>query len=65
MAEQMESTADLSDETANALKAHFSEQEVAELIILTSFYCCVARVLNATRVQIESGNPLAGQDSPN
>ncbi len=65
MAEQLESTAQLSDETASALKSHFSEQEVAELIILTSFYCCVARVLNATKVEIESNNPLAGQDSPN
>ena len=65
MAEQLESTAQLSDETANALKSHFSEQEVAELIILTSFYCCVARVLNATKVEIESSNPLAGQESPN
>ena len=65
MAEQLESTAQLSDETAEALKSHFSEQEVAELILLTSFYCCVARVLNATKVEIESDNPLKDQGSPN
>ncbi len=65
MAEQLESTASLSDETTNVLKLHFDEQELAELIILTSFYCCVARVLNATQVEIEPSNPLAGQESPN
>lgn len=65
MADQLESKASLSDETAQALKSFFNDQEVAELVILTSFYCCVARVLNATQVEIETNNPLQGQDSPN
>ena len=64
MAEELESTAQLSDKTAKALATYFNNQEVAELIILTSFYCCVARVLNATKVEIESSNPLKDQESP-
>lgn len=65
MAEQLEVTANLSDETFTALQAYFDQQELAELIILISFYSAVARVLNATRTQIEANNSLEGKSDPN
>lgn len=65
MADELETQATLSDTTLATLQQYFDNTELTELIILTSFYCCVARVLNATRVEIEPTNPLQGVDSPN
>lgn len=65
MADELEVTATLSDETLSKLQGYFDTKELTELILLTSVYCSVARILNATRVQIEDNNPLAGADSPN
>lgn len=64
-AEEMERGATASQRTLATLQQHLSQQEVAELIVLTSFYCCVARVLNATKVEIEASNPLQNAASPN
>lgn len=65
MAEELEKTATCSDELLTKLQEHFDIQELTELIILISFYCAVARILNATRCPIEKDNPLEGADSPN
>ena len=65
MAEELETQAGLSDATLSSLQQHFDTTELTELILITSFYCCVARVLNATRVEIEDDNPLADVASPN
>lgn len=46
------------------LQKHLDNQEVTELIILIGFYCSVARILNATRTEIEKDNILAGYRSP-
>ena len=64
MADELENTATINDDTMAQLKTHFNTTELTELIILTSFYCCVARVLNATGVTIEKDNPLKDASSP-
>ena len=65
MAEESETQAGLSDLILSSLRQNFDITELIELILITSFYCCVARVLNATRVDIEDDNPLANEASPN
>ncbi len=65
MADEIEITATLTNETREALINEFGEKQFSELVIVTSFYSCVARVLNATRLQIEQENPLAKASDPN
>ncbi len=60
----LERYASLSDRTRQSLENYFDSTELTELIIVVSFYCCVARVLNATHTPIEENNPLEGQKSP-
>jgi alkylhydroperoxidase family enzyme len=64
MADQIETLATVSDKTLSLLEKHFDVRQLTELIITTSFYCCVARVMNVTRVPIESESPLAGLAVP-
>jgi alkylhydroperoxidase family enzyme len=65
MADEIELNAGLTPTTLKLLQQYFDTQELSELIILTSFYSCVARVLNSTGVEIENSNPLKNSKSPN
>lgn len=65
MADELEQTATISDETREGLISAFGEKQCLELLLVTSFYCCVARVLNSSRIEIEKENPLDGAENPN
>ena len=64
MSDELEKTAKLKDETLGMLQKHLETQELTELSILVGFYCSVARMLNATRTEIEKDSILAGYRSP-
>ena len=51
-ADELENSATINDNTIEQLGTHFTITELTELIILTSFYCCATRGLNATRVTV-------------
>ena len=63
-ADEVETTATLSDDTLRTLVAALGERQTTELILALSVYCAVARFTNATRAQIEAGDPLAGRSNP-
>jgi alkylhydroperoxidase family enzyme len=65
MSEQLEQNATLDEATFTEARSLFDNRQFIELVILIGFYCCVARFLNATRLKLESGNPLEGRSSPN
>jgi len=65
MSEQLERSARLDEATFTEARALFDNRQFIELVTVISFYCCVARFLNATRLNVESGNPLEGRSSPN
>jgi alkylhydroperoxidase family enzyme len=65
MSEELERNGTLNEATFDEARALFDNRQFVELVTLISFYCCVARFLNATRLQIESTNPLEGHSSPN
>jgi alkylhydroperoxidase family enzyme len=65
MSDQLEQSADLDDETYERARSVFEPREFVEVITVISFYCAVARFTNATRLVIETDNPLAGHASPN
>lgn len=54
----------LADATREKLIQFFGKESALELIIILSFYCAIARFLNAAQVPIESDNPLAGKGNP-
>ncbi len=65
VADELETTATLSDGTQEAIYAAFGRQQATELILTVSVYCAVARFTNATRAPIEADNPLAHASDPN
>lgn len=44
-----------SESTINALKAHFSNEQVVELVMIAGFYTGVARIVNSLGISIEPG----------
>ena len=63
VAEQLESTATITDRTFEQLYHTFDTRTATELLFIVSFYCAVGRFSNATRAAIEQ-NPLAAAASP-
>jgi alkylhydroperoxidase family enzyme len=65
VADELETSATLSDVTQDALYATLGRQQATELILTLSMYSAVARFTNATRAPVEADNPLAGAANPN
>ena len=65
VADELETTATLSEETQEAVYAAFGRRQATELILTVSMYCAVARFTNGTRAPIEADNPLAAASNPN
>jgi hypothetical protein len=63
-ADELETTATLSDGTQDALYSTLGLRQATELILTLSFYCAVARFTNATRAPIETDNPLSTASNP-
>jgi alkylhydroperoxidase family enzyme len=63
-ADEVETTATLSDDTLRTLVAALGERQTTELILALSVYCAVARFTNATRARIEAGDPLSRLSNP-
>jgi alkylhydroperoxidase family enzyme len=63
-ADEMETTATLSDETLGSLVTWLGEAPTTDLILALSVYCAVARFTNATRASIEVGDPLSNASNP-
>lgn len=63
-ADEIETTATLSDETLEALLGAFGQRQTTELILALSVYGAVARFTNATRARIEVGDPLSHLSNP-
>lgn len=53
LTEQVAAGGHVSDELWQALRSHFDEREVLELVMTAAFYACVSRVLNTLRVPLE------------
>jgi alkylhydroperoxidase family enzyme len=64
-ADELETSATLSNETQERLYSVLGHRQATELVLIISFYCAVARFTNATRAQIEPDNPLAHTSNPN
>jgi 4-carboxymuconolactone decarboxylase len=64
ISDELTTTSNLSDEVFGKLFMNYSIQQGMAIILCMSFYNMLARILNATRVQIETENPLAGKSSP-
>lgn len=64
-ADELETTATLSDATQAALYAALGRRQATEVVLVLSVYCAVARFTNATRAPIEADNPLARAANPN
>jgi alkylhydroperoxidase family enzyme len=65
VADELETTATLSDGTHDDLLTAFGAGRARELILVLSFYCAVARYTNATRSAIEPDDPLSRTANPN
>lgn len=65
VAEQLESSATISDRTFEQLYDALGVRVATELLFIVSFYSAVARFSNATRAAIEQDNPLVAAASPN
>jgi alkylhydroperoxidase family enzyme len=65
VADELELTATLSDDTQEAAYALLGRRQATELVLTLSVYCAVARFTNATRAPIEADNPLATASNPN
>jgi 4-carboxymuconolactone decarboxylase len=65
VADELETTATLSDGTQEALYSALGRRQATELILTVSFYSAVARFTNGTRAPIEVDNPLARASNPN
>jgi alkylhydroperoxidase family enzyme len=57
LVEELHATAHVGDETWATLAAHFSEQELIELLMMVGGYHQVAFLYNAMRVRLIPGNP--------
>jgi alkylhydroperoxidase family enzyme len=65
VADELETTATLSNGTHEEVLSTFGEARARELVLVLSFYGAVARYTNATRAAIEPDNPLARTSNPN
>jgi alkylhydroperoxidase family enzyme len=65
VADELETTATLTDATQARLYARLGREQATELILTLSMYSAVARFTNATRTSIEPDNPLARAVHPN
>jgi alkylhydroperoxidase family enzyme len=65
VADELERRAILSDETFDELYGTFGRRGATELVFILSFYAAVARLSNATRIPIETDDPLRGSANPN
>jgi alkylhydroperoxidase family enzyme len=65
VADELETTATVSDGTQEAIYSALGRRQATELLLTLSFYCAVARFTNATRAPIEVDNPLAAASNPN
>ena len=65
VADELETTATLSESTHEAVLAAFDEARARELLLVLSFYSAVGRYTNATRAVIEPDNPLSHTANPN
>ena len=65
VADELETTATLSDGTREELWSELGDARAQELVLILSFYCAVARYTNATRSPIEAGDPLSHTANPN
>lgn len=63
-ADELETTATLSDSTQDSLYSTLGLRQATELILTLSFYCAVARFTNATRAPVETDNPLSTASNP-
>lgn len=50
----MTADARVSDATFDALSAHFNDEEIVELTLVTGFYNMVSRTLNALQVEVDA-----------
>jgi alkylhydroperoxidase family enzyme len=57
LAEELHETAHVADETWAALAAHFTQQQLIELLMVVGSYHQVAFLYNAMRVRLIPGNP--------
>ncbi len=64
LATEIEQGGKIEFSTLKALQEHFNDQIILELIIITSFYSCVGRVVNATEINIENINYLKSLATP-
>lgn len=64
VADEIETQATLTTNTKEQLINLFGKDHALQLITILSFYCCVARFLNATKVQLEKDSPLSGKATP-
>jgi alkylhydroperoxidase family enzyme len=65
VADELETTATLSDGTHDELWSALGEARAQELVLVLSFYCAVARYTNATCAPIEPDDPLSHTSNPN
>ncbi|MDA3038747.1 MAG: hypothetical protein O3C27_04300, partial [Actinomycetota bacterium] len=56
MADQLGAVGELDDATWASLHRHFGDRGCLELVLTTSFYACVSRVLNGLQVPLEPEN---------
>jgi alkylhydroperoxidase family enzyme len=63
-ADEVETTATVSDETLQALLGVLGERRTSELFLTLSVYSAVARFTNATRARIEADDPLSHLSNP-
>jgi alkylhydroperoxidase family enzyme len=63
-ADEIETTATVSDETLQALLGSLGERQTSELFLTLSVYSAVARFTNATRARIEADDPLSHLSNP-
>jgi alkylhydroperoxidase family enzyme len=63
-ADELENDATLSEATRSTLIREFGQKSALELVYAISYYCCVARMLNASALQIEDVNALDSSATP-
>lgn len=63
-ADELENNATLSEGTRSAIISEFGQKGALELVYAISYYCCVARILNASALRIEDEKALDGSSTP-
>jgi alkylhydroperoxidase family enzyme len=56
LTDELTTSVDVSDETWEAVRAHFDDQQAVELVLTIAWYCNVARVNAALQVPLEAGH---------